>query len=176
MSMYGKNHYNIVISLQLIKIIEKKQKTETTHNFNMKICSSVADQTAKMRSCDFYQERLCCAELQNMKNTTWLNKVIYGKMHNTHHLSFTFLLQGIHLHCPKSMSTVLWSLCLFHDKHIEYITLNLYKQPAYKSPKDWIKRKSLHFEEKIALIQCFEINEKACRPEGIHIGHIQERH
>ena len=102
----------------------------------MKICSSVADQIAKMRSCDFYQERLCCAELQNMKNTTWLNKVIYGKMHNTHHLSFTFLLQGIHLHCPKSMSTVLWSLCLLHDKHIEYITLNLYKQPANKSPKD----------------------------------------
>lgn len=61
------------------------------------------------------------------------------------------------------MSTVLLSLCLFHDKHIEYITLNLYKHPAYKSPKDWIKRKSLHFEEKIALTQCFEINDKACR-------------
>ena len=26
MSMYGKNHYNIVISLQLIKINEKKKK------------------------------------------------------------------------------------------------------------------------------------------------------
>ena len=29
MSMYGKNHYNIVISLQLIKINEKKK--ENTH-------------------------------------------------------------------------------------------------------------------------------------------------
>ena len=145
----------------------------TKHNFNMKICSYLADKIAKIRSCDFYQDRLCCAELQN---TTWLDKVIYGKMNNTHHLSFTFLLQGIYLHCPKSMSTVLLSLCLFHDRHIEYITLNLYKHPACKSPKVWIKRKSLHFEEKIALIQCFEINDKACRPEGIHIGHIQERH
>ena len=108
----------------------------TKHNFDMKICSYVADKIAKIRSCDFYQERLCRAELHNMKNTTWLDKVIYGKIQNTHHLSFTFLLQGITLHCPKSMSTVLLSLCLFHDKHIEYITLNLYKHPAYKSPKD----------------------------------------
>ena len=28
MSMYDKNHYNIVISLQLIKINEKKKKAE----------------------------------------------------------------------------------------------------------------------------------------------------
>ena len=28
MSMYGKNHYNTVISLQLIKINEKKKKKE----------------------------------------------------------------------------------------------------------------------------------------------------
>ena len=29
MSMYGKNHYNTVISLQLIKINEKKKKKKT---------------------------------------------------------------------------------------------------------------------------------------------------
>ena len=32
MSMYGKNHYNIVISLQLIKINEKKQNDTLKFN------------------------------------------------------------------------------------------------------------------------------------------------
>ena len=31
MSVYGKNHYNIVISLQLIKISEKKKKSLEPH-------------------------------------------------------------------------------------------------------------------------------------------------
>lgn len=110
-------------------------------------------------------KRLCHAELHNMKTllgwTKWY--MVKYKTHTT--FSHFLLTQGIHLHCPKSMSDCSFEFVgsLFHDKHIEYITLNLYKHPAYKSPKDWIKRKSLHFEEKIALTQCFEINDKACR-------------
>ena len=36
MSMYGKNHYNTVISLQLIKINEKKMKEEKFRKKNNK--------------------------------------------------------------------------------------------------------------------------------------------
>ena len=33
--MYGKNHYNTVISLQLIKINEKKKNNKVTKTLNM---------------------------------------------------------------------------------------------------------------------------------------------
>ena len=36
MWVYGKNHYNIVISLQLIKINEKKKRKEKKSNTNDK--------------------------------------------------------------------------------------------------------------------------------------------
>ena len=35
MSMYGKNHYNIVISLQLIKINGKKKRGSSLHSEDM---------------------------------------------------------------------------------------------------------------------------------------------
>ena len=39
MSMYDKNHYNIVISLQLIKINEKKKKKEEETVKKKKTCN-----------------------------------------------------------------------------------------------------------------------------------------
>ena len=39
MSMYDKNHYNIVISLQLIKINEKKKKKKKLSKKKKKMCN-----------------------------------------------------------------------------------------------------------------------------------------
>ena len=48
MSMYGKNHYNIVISLQLIKINEKKKKAGT---YMMKGLRRKKRRLSKMTGC-----------------------------------------------------------------------------------------------------------------------------
>lgn len=54
----------------------------------------------------------------------------------THHPPHLLTLNAVYdMHCPKSVCTVLLNFCLFHDEHIEYIVLNLYKHPGYKNPR-----------------------------------------